>query len=329
MSHPPAGSPFVDLDPSIAEMLQRSFDAQRASTPGAVWILDDGKRLPPEQEASWNLANAYWGGAKPTTVWEALEACGAEWVNLLVRVHERMRAIDPTLGLWKQIRYVRNGWWAGSGGFKVVYFDPAEMRHRLAALSTHSTQRRVGRDTLIGSLEHQLESSSKVLIAKLRDDPKSVFDETAEPPDAVTFREVSRPKEEALHFCVGLSDQKPELAGARHFKLDDIHIDWSSPVSGVSPEGTCKYAGPFLAAQHWLQAMLHVQAPTFFFDATDKRIAALEAKSLPAPLEAQLVELGEEWRARRFLIAAQGKAGIAQAAVFWSRAGALKDKAGK
>ena len=109
MSDAPPGSPYWKLDPSLRETLERSFEARVARERGGAWILEDGARLPPEDEAALNLANGFWGGS-PASVWEALRNAGAEWVSLLVRVHERVRAIDPTLGLWRQIRYVRNGW---------------------------------------------------------------------------------------------------------------------------------------------------------------------------------------------------------------------------
>src|SRR5688572_12284363 len=117
MSAPPPGSPYWKLDSALRETLERSFQARAAGDPGASWILDDGKRLGPHEEASLNLANGFWGRS-PASAWEAAQNAGPEWVSMLVRLFERMRSIDPTLALWKQIKYVRNGWWGGSAGFK-------------------------------------------------------------------------------------------------------------------------------------------------------------------------------------------------------------------
>jgi hypothetical protein len=327
MSSPPIASAYHLLDASLRETLERSFEARELRPRGATWILDDGKRLAPDEEASQNLANAFWG-ASPASVWEALQLCGAEWVSMLVRVHERMRAIDPTLGLWRQIKYVRNGWWGGSGGFKVVYFDPAEMRRALAALAANRRGKRVARDTLLGSLEHQLESSVKVLTDRLLSAPRDLLDPDAEPPDALTYREVDRPGEEGLHFCVGVQDLRPSDGGARHVKLDDIHLDWKSPVAGVGPGGTCQYTGMADSVQHWMQAMLHVAKPTFFFHETDLHLNALRdgRRPLPAALCALRDALEAEWRSVRFTLAVQGKAGLVQAAIYWSRAGAIAKK---
>lgn len=324
MSAPPEGSPYWKLDASVRETLERSYRARVQRQPGGTWILDDGTRLAPEDEASLNLANGFWG-ASPGSAWEAAQNAGPEWVSMLVRVHERMRAIDPTLRLWEQIQYVRNGWWGGSGGFKVVYRDPALMRRLLDGLAASHRGPRVARDQLFGSLEHQLESSVKVIAHQLGSDPGALFDPESDPPDADTWREVDRPGGEGLHFCVGREDTKPASGGARHVKLDDVHLDWKSPVAGVGPRGRCQYTGAFSSLQHWVQAMLHVAKPVFWFHDTGELLASLcdPERPLPPSLVPERDALQAEWQSRRFELAVQGKAGLAAAAVCHGRAAAL------
>src|SRR5690242_5067482 len=72
-------------------------------------------------EAELNLANAWWSPGAPSAAWEALARVGLTGANVIVRIYERVAAVDPTLELWRAIRYIRNVWWGGSAGFKVVW----------------------------------------------------------------------------------------------------------------------------------------------------------------------------------------------------------------
>lgn len=324
MSDAPPGSPYWKLDPSLRETLERSFAARVSRERGGAWILEDGARLPPEDEAALNLANGFWGGS-PASVWEALRNAGAEWVSLLVRVHERVRAIDPTLGLWRQIRYVRNGWWGGSGGFKVVYADPAGMRRLLDGLADNARGNKVARDRFFGSLEHQIESPLKVIGRHVLSGPLALLRPDTPPPDAHTWREVDRPGREGLHFCVGLSDTTPALAGTRHVKLDDIHLDWSSPVAGIGHDRRCQYTGVIRSLHHWAQARLHLAKPPFWFHGTGEILRSLcdPARRLPSSAAAERDAFLQEWESVQFDLAVQGTAGLAPAAAYHARAVAI------
>jgi hypothetical protein len=325
MTAPPPGSPYWSLDAALRDTLERSFDARAGAGAGAGlgWVLDDGRRLGPHEEARLNLANGV-GGRSPASVWEAVQNAGAEWLSILVRVFNRMRAIDRTLALWRQIKYLRNGWWGGSGGFKVVYFDPAEMRSRLDDLAGDTAGPRVVRDQPLGSLEHQLDGSIKLLGKSLLAAPRALLDPLGEPPDAHTWREVDRPGGEGLHFCVSRHD-----GPGRYVKLDDVHLDWRSPVAGVGPHRRCQYTPGLQSLRHWMQAALHIEKPAFHFHETDAILASLRAPAgrLPPWVARARAALEDEWEAARWALAVQGGAGLEAARKYHARAAALVTRA--
>lgn len=174
-----------------------------------------------------------WRGNRPDaelSLHDALDNVGTALMNILVRLFERMRAIDPSFGLWRQIKFLRNGWLGGSAGFKVVYFDPDSVRSALDSLLTNTAGHKVARDKLIGSLDHQYDPSEETL-------PRAELNELLEdgddepPPDVDTWREVDQPKEESVHFCVDKQDLRASLRTSsysskdaiRHESSDDIH----------------------------------------------------------------------------------------------------------
>lgn len=331
MSLPSAESAYWKLPAELRETLERSFHARVTGAPGLVWLRDDGTALPKEGEAALNLDNGFWGRA-PESAWEAAQNAGAEWVSLLVRLFQRISAIDPSGGLWRQLAYVRNGWWGGSGGFKVVYREPAEVRRRLDALRDNPVGPAVCRDQLLGSLEHQRASSARTLLGALVRGPARALDPRAEPPDADTWRELGAPGEEALHFCVSREDLRPgRRALLRHVCLDDVHLDWRSPVAGMGPHGRCQYVGGYDGLRHWMQARLHVAPPPFRFHDTDQRVDRLRQvlPSLSGELAREVDALCEEWLSRRFELAAEGAGGLVTAARLQRRAAALSGAVGR
>jgi hypothetical protein len=325
MPSPPADSPYWRLPDELRETLERSFHARVAGRSGLVWLRDGGSALPRQSEAALNLDNGFWGGA-PESAWQAAENAGAEWVSLLVRVYQRIAAIDPSHGLWRQLEYLRNGWWGGSGGFKVVYRDPPEVRRRLDALVDNTHGPPVCRDQLLGSLEHQLAGSARALLGELVSAPRRVLDPRAEPPDADTWREVGPPGEEALHFCVSREDLKPgRRALLRHVRLDDIHLDWRSPVAGIGAHRRCQYVGGYDGLRHWAQAKLHVGPPPFWLHGTDGLVERLQGArpSLSGELAVEVDALCDEWLTQRLHLAVLGREGLGAAARFHGRAAAL------
>lgn len=256
---PPSHAGLKLLPEPVRETLERSFADRRRGVP----------------EARLNLDNAFWGG-DPRTTWEAVLALGAQGLSLITRIHERLARLDPSGEAWREVRYLRNVWWGGSGGFKVVYVDRARARERLRALFP-----RVAEDSLLGALEHQRGAPLRAL---------------CRPRDADTFREVDRLGEEALHLCVAHRERPPT-------SLDDVHLDWASPVSGVDPvRRRCVYAF-CVGARHWLQARFGLGQPVFPFAAMEARIAAGQVDEARAA----------RWRAEAWALAAAGKSGDVEA----------------
>jgi hypothetical protein len=288
--HPlPDGSAYADLPEPLRETLIRSFDDRVAGEPGAQDNLMFGFRDPP-----------------PQTPWEALDNLGLMAVNLLVQLYDRIQGIDETGETWKQIRWIRNQWWGGSAGIKVAYWNPAEMRFRLDGLLSGRHGNRVARDKYIGSLDHQLKPAHLLVYR--------VLDPWAEPPDADTWREVDRPMKVAVHFCVGKSDLRgPEKITDRHVALDDIHLDWSSPVEGIEPNGRCNYLEAWEGAiEHWYQAHYGRGAPVFTFESIEKSIEKARetlANSKEQDKLSQLQEFVVQWNQVKYSLAVRGKTG--------------------
>ncbi|WP_437980774.1 hypothetical protein [Sorangium sp. So ce117] len=283
-----AGPHLDGLAGPLREALERSLADRLARCPGA----------------ELNLDNAFWGAPEPRDLGEALTRFGPTCVNVVVRIFERIRGIDPTLGLWTQIRYLRNVWCGGSAGFKVVYVEPAAMRERLDRHFAGAGGRRVARDTILGGIEHQ----RGALLGSLPASMAELF-RGGEPLDADSWREVHRPDQEAVHLCVGKHEPRPP-------ELDDIHLDWRSPVVGVDEERRrCRY-GLLIGVVHWVQARFGVGKPVFPFQSIDDRVAALAGRR-EAP--ARWAEFAARWRDARWPLALRGGAG-AEEAQAWLRA---------
>jgi hypothetical protein len=313
---PPAGSPYWKLDEPLRETVKRSFWARMERIPGTVqWVPHDGPRFDLAEETKNNLANAWWFGDNPNaqTPWEALDSAGPQFVNILVQLYDRVKAIDSSLQLWKQIKYIRNGWWFGSAGFKVVYFNPAEARKLLDSLVTGSRGHAMARDRYTGGLEHQLEPAWKKYAGGKVDEWLNINDEL---PDCDTWREVDRPQEESVHVCVGKSDLKYNGWGTpmRYIDLDDIHIDWKSPVVGIGLDHKCIYDPNFLnQADHWFQAKLGLGTPVYAFHQVHDYIVEgddhLKRRQDDAHAVEAFLAFKQEWDGVKMELAVQGKAG--------------------
>ena len=285
MSAPPRA--YRLLDAPLGALLERSFDDRALGLP----------------DAELNLANAWWSpghDGPPATAWEAIARIGPAGSNVITRIHERVRALDPSLELWRAIRYIRNVWWGGSAGFKVVWDDPDAAREALDTLFP-----RVARDGFLGGLEHQLGSPLAVLAAR----PLARWRDHADDlPDSTTFREVSALGAEAVHFCVGRRAPRPPA-------LDDVHLDWRSPVRALDPiTRRCAYA-VCEGARHWLQATRGLGAPRVVFEVMDDLVAAVAARGGVTP-RAAWDDLAARWREARWELALGGADGHARAAAY-------------
>jgi hypothetical protein len=288
----PPPAPFSTLPSDIIETLSRSFVDRLAGVP----------------LAQSNLMFGFLADERPPpTLWHALSNLGPQAVNFLVRLFDRMKAVDPTLETWRQIKYVRNQWWGGSAGMKVVYREPEVMRACLDALLEPSERPTVARDRLIGAIEHQ-SAPSALLAAK---GLLGYWDVDQEPPDCNTWREVAELGKEALHFCIGKGDS---TSGGPHLlPLDDIHIDWTSPACGIrSGQNQCTY-DLAVAGLHWVQAMTGVGAPRFSFDFVRATVALLRQRlrerTVNASWRFDLDDLEKRWHADEWAFALRGKAG--------------------
>lgn len=294
----------------------------RADASAAWWHIDEPLRVTLERSfadrrtgqpaAAENLANAWYAGGDPATVEDALEQVGAQGLNILTRVHDRIVALDPSLQTWRRIRYIRNLWWGGSAGFKVVYEERAALRAGLDALFP-----RVARDATVGALEHQRGSSLRHLLRAI---PRALSGAAPAPPDCDTFREVDQLGHEGLHFCVATRDPSPTA-------LDDIHLDWCSPVRRVDPvTRRCVYA-PGLGAWHWLQARTRLGRPVLAFDAIDHEIARVTKLRGPRDDAWDAWDAWdqcvERWLDVKWGLAARGRAGHDTAIRWWKECAAL------
>ncbi|MRG96606.1 hypothetical protein [Polyangium spumosum] len=292
--HPdvPAGSPYAALPEELRETIVRSFVDRRAGAPGAAQNLMFGFRDP-----------------QPTTAWEALDHLGPMAVNLLVRLYHRIEAIDRSLATWRHIQWIRNQWWGGSAGIKVVYRDPAATRRRLDELFLGEYGKRVARDAYVGGLEHQLRPAIELLPRVLLPHAR------AELPHADTWREVDVPMQEATHFCVDKSDLPGfERPNGRHFALDDIHLDWSSPVEGIDERaGRCNYLEPWEGSvMHWIEAKLGHGAPVFTFEVAREVITRgheLARSSSAGAAVSHFRELAASFQRDALALAVRGRVG--------------------
>ena len=289
--HPlPEGSAYADLPEPLRETILRSFVDRIAGEPGAQDNLMFGFRDPP-----------------PKTPWEALDNLGLMAVNLLMQLYERIEGIDSTGETWKQIRWIRNQWWGGSAGIKVAYWNPAQTRFCLDGLLSGRHGNRVARDKYVGSLDHQLKPAYMLL--------HRAIDPRAEPPDADTWREVDKPMKTAVHFCVGKGDLKgPETVTSRPVQLDDIHLDWSSPVERIEPDtGRCNYLELWEGSlEHWFQAHFGREAPVFTFERIEKDLAAAREPLQKANRAADLLRIdsfAKEWNRVKDKLAVRGISG--------------------
>ncbi|WP_437776023.1 hypothetical protein [Sorangium sp. So ce1097] len=286
-----AGPHLAGLDGTLREALERSLADRLAGSPGA----------------QLNLDNAFWGAPPPRDLGEALTRLGPTCVNVVARIFERLRDIDPALGLSREIRYLRNVWFGGSAGFKAVYAEPAAMRERLDDRFAGADGRRVARDTILGGIEHQRGALWGALPGTMATLLRSGF-RGGEPLDADSWREVHRPDEEAVHICVG--KREPRLP-----ELDDIHLDWRSPVVGVDEAARrCRY-GFFIGVVHWTQARFGLGKPVFPLQRVDDTVAALAARADAPPPWAEFVA---RWRDARWTLAMRGRDG-AEEAHLWLR----------
>lgn len=277
----------AELEAPLREALERSLADRLAGSPGAALNLD----------------NAFWGAPAPRDLGEALSRLGPTCLNVIARIFERLRDIDPALGLWSQIRYLRNVWCGGSAGFKVVYAEPAAMRERLDGQLAGAGGRRMARDTILGGIEHQ---RGGLLRALVRSVPSLLCG--GEPLDADCWREVHEPDQEAVHVCVGKLEPRPP-------ELDDIHLDWRSPVVGVD-EATrrCRY-GLLISVVHWSQARFGLGKPVFPFQRIDEMLAALPERHRET---AAWASFAARWRDARWTLAMRGSEG-AREALGWLR----------
>jgi len=297
---PPEGSAYCALPAPLRETIIRSFADRIAGEPGTQDNLMFGFRDP-----------------QPKTPWEALDNLGLMAVNLLRQLYDRIYGIDSTGETWKQIRWIRNQWWGGSAGIKVAYWNPAEMRFLLDGLLSGRHGNRVARDKYIGALDHQLKPAYKLL-------PGAIVP-GAEPPDADTWREVDRPMKVAVHFCVGKTDLNgPETITDRPVQLDDIHLDWSSPVEGIEPDtGRCNYLEPWEGAlEHWYQAHYAHEAPVFTFEVIEKDIAKTREVCQAANRAADRMRIDEfvqQWDRMKHSLAMRGKPGYDESVVHYEK----------
>ncbi|MDI1451560.1 hypothetical protein [Polyangium sp. 6x1] len=289
---PPVESPYADLPEDLRETIVRSFVDRQAGAPGAEDNLMFGFRDP-----------------APKTAWDALDHLGPMAVNLLVRLFHRIEGIDRTLATWRTIQWIRNQWWGGSAGIKVVYRDPAAMRRRLDELFLGEHGKRVARDAYMGGLEHQLRPAMKLL-------PRALFrDARAELPDADTWREVDVPLQEATHFCVDKSDVRGfERSEGRHPQLDDIHLDWTSPVERIDERtGRCDYLEPWEGSvMHWVEAKLGHGAPVFTFERAREAIGRGKELFRLSPGSAEAAcfqEIAARWARDEMALAVRGRVG--------------------
>ncbi len=253
--------------------------------------------------AELNLDNAFWGAPEPRDLGEALTRFGPTCVNVVARIFERIRDIDPTLDLWMQIRYLRNVWCGGSAGFKVVYVEPAAMRE---LWTTTSRERAAAAWRATRSSGDRAPAGRAARLARGEHGGALPGRRAARREDS--WREVHRPDQEAVHLCVG--KHEPRAAGARRHP-PRLEIAGGGRRRGEPPLPVRALIG----VVHWVQARFGLGKPVFPFQSIDDRVAALAGRR-EAP--ARWAEFAARWRDARWPLALRGGDG-AEEAQAWLR----------
>lgn len=182
---PPTGSIYELLPVEVRKTLGRSF---RDRVNGA-------------HRARENLQEGFSGPKQPETVWDALDNMTATNINVLVRLFERTRNIEPAL--WEFVRYVVYGWYGSSLGWLMVFWKKERFGRALDATGN------ICKDTPLGDRQHQTDWTAL---------------------DCDCWREISDVSE-GLHFCLGNKENAKE---------DNIHIDPVDPAFHATL-GYCDY----------------------------------------------------------------------------------------
>lgn len=264
-------SPYILLPGPLKTTLVRSFQERTARKEGSEKSLD-----------------SYWSKSTGCTdVWQLLNN-SLSWqdVNTMVRVYQRMEAVDKTGALWRDhVRYIVCAQTYGIYMLQVVYSDQTPTREKLVAYLDEITHRQ---DT------PQLANASGIF--------QCMHGGT------VGWREVSTTDQ--LHISV--------QDGTDPSAFEDCHIDETSFTWGRSSDGSAKSA-PLLypGIPHFLQSQtktIEIARPFFRLD------EVLQSPDMmKLPVTPQTLAALNEWRNVRGTKAVAGEAGHKDALNLWNQ----------
>ncbi len=262
----PAGPPppYDKLPEPLRATLQRSFDHRRDAVPGAQGALG----------GCFDAALGVWAGINKGMSWQDH--------NTLVRVYQRMEAVDRTGALWRdQVRYVLRAYTYGIYAVELVYTDREKLKPYLDAITLRNDVPKLANASGFYQCMHG---------------------------GTVGWREVS--STDQLHISV--SD------GTRGDATEDCHIDETSFTKGRDASGKAVAADYFPEGiTHYMQSQLKwidIERPFARLDA----ILAKSADARPGMTPETAAAL-ETWATTRGSEAISGERGHANAIALMRR----------
>jgi hypothetical protein len=261
----PRPAPFDALPDALATTLVRSFQDRRDGAAGSEKNLD-----------------AYWGKSPGMdSVWELLRV-SLDWqdLNTMVRVHQRMEAVDRTGALWRDhVLYLLRAYTGGIYALEMVYRSRSELRAYLD-----------------GDVIKRTEAP---LLARAARWTQVMH------PDTDGWREVSAT--DSLHISVANAEG--------YARAEDVHIDETSITRGRDAEGRSRQAwGSCLV--HFAQShrrWIDIDRP---FWRLDQLLRKAEAEPLRRPETAAALAA---WAESRGSDAVSGERGHRRAQELWCR----------
>ena len=288
MVSPPSTQPHLQvykhLDMEVRTTLHRSYVDRIAKVPRA-----EGAVTPAHKTRHGNMANSFFGGM-PATFWDAIERISDRDLNIIAVIYQRLQRVD--LGIWPEIRWIRQWWVGSSAGFNCEYKDRTVIR------GIYEASQNLCQDWGPGRQGH---------------------------PDCDCWREIVglySPDTSGMHCLIGMSDAW----------LDQIHLDWVDPATGAVPfMKSCDYDKTRSAA-HLLQVYANVAVVDSPFLTSDtlnsvheyiKAIEKREGAGVAAPFKSEHERIKKIWKRNHRRWACLGEVGWAKASPVFAQSKAL------
>lgn len=244
-----------------------------------------------QEHIGGNLDNIWYRkGPVPKLFSDALDRLHPVDLNIIMMIYNRLVAIDRRL--WEGILWIRNLWMGGSAGFMCRYVDRAAQRRLYNQLW-------ICQDMGSGSCDH---------------------------PGCDCWREIPVGGDNtiALHLLIGnttLDVTEPE-------RLDQIHLDWKSPVVGAR-NNICEL-GVIESTVHVAQAIFGLGIPEspFTFEEKANEVEKLDREQnvLSSAEKSIVINLRDEWNRNFRAWSINGMTGWDQALPVFRKISELREK---